>query len=148
MLSTLTRAFSGASRRALAPAARNAVRTAMVSRAQSTDKAEPMSRDVTRLTYHSRKRGILETTLILSAFADTNLTRLSAADMADYEHIIMSNAWTEWDLYRYLTAKDDRLDAPEELRALPVFWRIREMVQQKGGVAKRQKESASQTTTS
>jgi succinate dehydrogenase flavin-adding protein (antitoxin of CptAB toxin-antitoxin module) len=99
-----------------------------------TDASFKRTRDITRLTYHSRKRGILETTLIFSAFADKHLPQLSEADLADYEFILTCNTWSEWDLYRYLTAKEDRLDAPENLRKMPVFWKIREMVHQSGGI--------------
>ncbi|KAI9591173.1 hypothetical protein BDF19DRAFT_339964, partial [Syncephalis fuscata] len=91
----------------------------------------------TRLTYHSRKRGILETTLILSRFAEDHLPLLSSSDRADYELLIMSNDWSEWDLYHYLTADEHRLDAPDEVRAWPVFWKIREMIKQEGGVVAR-----------
>ncbi|RKP23240.1 Flavinator of succinate dehydrogenase-domain-containing protein, partial [Syncephalis pseudoplumigaleata] len=101
----------------------------------ATDDAR--SRTITRLTYHSRKRGILETTLILSRFADDHLAALSDEDRADYEQLIMSNDWSEWDLYRYLTADEQRLDAPEQVRAWPVFWQLREMIKQDGGVVAR-----------
>lgn len=94
------------------------------------------SRDITRLTYHSRKRGILETTLIFSAFADARLAKLSARDLADYEAILTCNTWSEWDLYHYLVVPEDRLDAPQDLKDRPVFWMVREMVHQQGGVVK------------
>ncbi|KAI8050260.1 hypothetical protein BDF22DRAFT_144700 [Syncephalis plumigaleata] len=104
---------------------------------QNSEMTQEVSRDITRLTYHSRKRGILETTLILSRFAEDRLSSLSDQDRADYEQLIMSNDWSEWDLYRYLTADESRLDAPEQVCALPVFWQIREMIKQEGGVVNR-----------
>jgi succinate dehydrogenase assembly factor 2 len=104
---------------------------------QNSTMSQEVSRDITRLTYHSRKRGILETTLILSRFADDHLASLSDQDRTDYERLIMSNDWSEWDLYRYLTADEHRLDVPDQVRAWPVFWQIREMLKQKGGVANR-----------
>ena len=45
--------------------------------------------DVTRarLLYQSRKRGILETDLLLSTFAHEHLSTMSASEMREYDHV-------------------------------------------------------------
>jgi succinate dehydrogenase assembly factor 2 len=43
-----------------------------------------------RLLYQSRKRGILETDLLLSTFANKHLSRMSEAEMREYDKVDFS----------------------------------------------------------
>lgn len=48
----------------------------------------------------SRKRGTLESDLLLSTFADTNLPRMTTAQMAQYDLFLDEN---DWDIYYWAT---------------------------------------------
>ncbi|KAI0842516.1 DUF339-domain-containing protein [Hypoxylon sp. FL0890] len=68
---------------------------------------EPMRRtgedDVTmraRLVYQSRKRGTLESDLLLSTFADVYLPKMSREQMAQYDRFLDEN---DWDIYYWAT---------------------------------------------
>ncbi|EPS36216.1 hypothetical protein H072_10283 [Dactylellina haptotyla CBS 200.50] len=73
-----------------------------------------------RLVYQSRKRGILETDLLLSTFADENLSRMTVAQMQEYDSFLDEN---DWDIYYWCTQdapvnvvdnKDSSADIPTE----------------------------------
>ncbi|CUS07907.1 unnamed protein product [Tuber aestivum] len=53
-----------------------------------------------RLLYQSRKRGILETDLLLSTFADENLGKMSMAQLDAYDRFLDEN---DWDIYYWAT---------------------------------------------
>jgi len=53
-----------------------------------------------RLVYQSRKRGILETDLLLSTFADKNLPKMSVDQMREYDAFLDEN---DWDIYYWCT---------------------------------------------
>ncbi|KAK6530275.1 succinate dehydrogenase assembly factor 2 [Orbilia ellipsospora] len=53
-----------------------------------------------RLVYQSRKRGILETDLLLSTFADENLSRMTVVQMQEYDKFLDEN---DWDIYYWCT---------------------------------------------
>ncbi|KAK4697738.1 succinate dehydrogenase assembly factor 2, partial [Lecanoromycetidae sp. Uapishka_2] len=53
-----------------------------------------------RLLYQSRKRGTLESDLLLSTFADTNLPRMSKKQLEQYDHFLDEN---DWDIYYWAT---------------------------------------------
>ncbi|TPX49874.1 hypothetical protein SeLEV6574_g01223 [Synchytrium endobioticum] len=54
-----------------------------------------------RLLYMSRKRGILETDLLLSTFAKDHLPTMSMQEMAHYDALLEEN---DWDIYYWATA--------------------------------------------
>ncbi|KAF2729858.1 putative succinate dehydrogenase assembly factor 2, mitochondrial, partial [Polyplosphaeria fusca] len=53
-----------------------------------------------RLLYQSRKRGTLESDLLLSTFADTNLAHMSASQLQQYDLFLDEN---DWDIYYWAT---------------------------------------------
>ncbi|KAF4541122.1 TPR domain-containing protein [Lasiodiplodia theobromae] len=53
-----------------------------------------------RLIYQSRKRGILESDLLLSTFADANLGSMSAEELREYDRFLDEN---DWDIYYWAT---------------------------------------------
>ncbi|OQD90696.1 hypothetical protein PENANT_c001G05554 [Penicillium antarcticum] len=78
-----------------------------------TFKVEPLKRtgeDVTtkraRLLYQSRKRGILESDLLLSTFADVYLAKMDHDQLVEYDRFLDEN---DWDIYYWATQ-----DAPIE----------------------------------
>ncbi|KAI0205932.1 Flavinator of succinate dehydrogenase-domain-containing protein [Astrocystis sublimbata] len=56
-----------------------------------------------RLVYQSRKRGILETDLLLSTFADQYLPAMSQEQMAQYDLFLDEN---DWDIYYWATQEE------------------------------------------
>ncbi|KAF7545175.1 hypothetical protein G7046_g9621 [Stylonectria norvegica] len=74
-------------------------------------KIEPLRRvgedDATtraRLVYQSRKRGTLESDLLLSTFAATHLSTLSPKLLEQYDLFLDEN---DWDIYYWATQKED-----------------------------------------
>ncbi|KAK6431784.1 Succinate dehydrogenase assembly factor 2 mitochondrial [Oleoguttula sp. CCFEE 5521] len=72
-----------------------------------TFKVEPLRRtgedDNTmraRLIYQSRKRGTLESDLLLSTFADANLGRMTSSQLKQYDIFLDEN---DWDIYYWVT---------------------------------------------
>ncbi|KAJ5898943.1 succinate dehydrogenase assembly factor 2 [Penicillium taxi] len=72
-----------------------------------TFKVEPLKRvgeDITtkraRLLYQSRKRGILESDLLLSTFADVYLGKMTAEQLQEYDSFLDEN---DWDIYYWST---------------------------------------------
>ncbi|MCJ1383800.1 succinate dehydrogenase assembly factor 2 [Xylographa soralifera] len=53
-----------------------------------------------RLLYQSRKRGTLESDLLLSTFADTNLSTMSMKQLQQYDLFLDEN---DWDIYYWAT---------------------------------------------
>ncbi|KAK7509253.1 TPR repeat protein-like protein [Phyllosticta citriasiana] len=53
-----------------------------------------------RLTYQSRKRGILESDLLLSTFADAYLGQMTQKQLQDYDRFLDEN---DWDIYYWAT---------------------------------------------
>ncbi|RDW82129.1 succinate dehydrogenase assembly factor 2 [Coleophoma cylindrospora] len=53
-----------------------------------------------RLLYQSRKRGTLESDLLMSTFADTYLPKMTPAQMAQYDLFLDEN---DWDIYYWAT---------------------------------------------
>ncbi|OCL11657.1 DUF339-domain-containing protein [Glonium stellatum] len=53
-----------------------------------------------RLLYQSRKRGTLESDLLLSTFADANLATMTSAQLQQYDRFLDEN---DWDIYYWTT---------------------------------------------
>ncbi|KAG7288603.1 hypothetical protein NEMBOFW57_004957 [Staphylotrichum longicolle] len=62
-----------------------------------------------RLLYQSRKRGTLESDLLLSTFASTRLATMTPAQLAEYDRFLDEN---DWDIYYWAT--QDPADAPTQ----------------------------------
>ncbi|RKO87460.1 Flavinator of succinate dehydrogenase-domain-containing protein [Blyttiomyces helicus] len=71
-----------------------------------------------RLVYASRKRGILETDLILSTFARDHLAALSEAELNEYDVLLEEN---DWDIYYWVT---EGRPAPTKVTDMTVFHKI------------------------
>ncbi|KAG6861315.1 hypothetical protein C0995_001634 [Termitomyces sp. Mi166 len=69
-----------------------------------------------RLVYQSRKRGTLESDLLLSTFAKDNLNSMSEAEMLEYDRLLDE---ADWDIYYWATGK----------RAPPERWSNSEILQ-------------------
>ncbi|KAH8599281.1 Flavinator of succinate dehydrogenase-domain-containing protein [Bisporella sp. PMI_857] len=53
-----------------------------------------------RLLYQSRKRGTLESDLLMSTFADSHLSKMTPSQMAQYDKFLDEN---DWDIYYWAT---------------------------------------------
>ncbi|KAJ5544701.1 hypothetical protein N7535_006911 [Penicillium sp. DV-2018c] len=81
-----------------------------------TFKVEPLKREGeevatkrARLLYQSRKRGILESDLLLSTFADVYLAKMSPEQLVEYDSFLDEN---DWDIY-YWATQDPPENVPE-----------------------------------
>ncbi|KAF8068814.1 Flavinator of succinate dehydrogenase-domain-containing protein [Lyophyllum atratum] len=73
-----------------------------------------------RLVYQSRKRGTLESDLLLSTFARDHLNTMSEAEMREYDRLLDE---ADWDIYYWATGKrtpPERWTDSEILRRLAV----------------------------
>ncbi|KAG5646727.1 hypothetical protein DXG03_002409 [Asterophora parasitica] len=73
-----------------------------------------------RLVYQSRKRGTLESDLLLSTFARDHLNTMSEGEMREYDRLLDE---ADWDIYYWATGKrtpPERWLASEILRRLAV----------------------------
>jgi succinate dehydrogenase assembly factor 2 len=89
---------------------------------------EDIEKKRARLVYQSRKRGILETDLILSTFANKYLYKFSEEELAEYDQLLDV---PDWDIYYYVTNKKP---APEQLEKSTVFQKLKEHVKNDGKV--------------
>ncbi|KAJ9075910.1 Succinate dehydrogenase assembly factor 2 mitochondrial [Entomophthora muscae] len=78
-----------------------------------------------RLVYQCRKRGILETDLILSTFAKEHLSKLSHEDCKDLDRLLEEN---DWDIYYWAT--EERVPPPK-IADLNVFKLLRDHAKNK-----------------
>lgn len=74
---------------------------------------EPTETKRARLFYQSRKRGILETCVILGKFGKEYLHTLSREELEDYDQFMNEN---DWDIFYWIT------DAPDSPRPCPERW--------------------------
>ncbi|KAL1974876.1 hypothetical protein VTN31DRAFT_5080 [Thermomyces dupontii] len=96
-----------------------------------TFKVEPIRRqgeDIStmraRLLYQSRKRGILETDLLLSTFADAHLGNMTREQLEQYDRFLDEN---DWDIYYWATqeakpkdtSSSSATDADSQVRDTP-----------------------------
>ena len=86
-------------------------------------KNEPVETKRRRLLYQSRKRGILETDLLLSRFADPPLTKMTEEELNEYDTLLDE---MDWDIYYWATKN-------YKITPLPDRWkhsRVLRMLQQ------------------
>ena len=81
-----------------------------------------------RLLYQSRKRGILETDLLLSTFAKKNLRTMTEAEMKEYDKLLDE---PDWEIYYWAT---ERKPAPEEWKNSTILGMLKEHVRNDGRV--------------
>jgi succinate dehydrogenase assembly factor 2 len=70
-----------------------------------------------RLIYSSRKRGILESDLLLSTFIKKYLDSLTPVQLAEYDELLNEN---DWDIYYWATGARN---VPERIQKLS-FWSV------------------------
>lgn len=64
-----------------------------------------------RLLYQSRKRGILESDLLLSRFAKKNLQHFDMAQLKEYDELLDE---PDWDIYYWATENYDTTPLPDK----------------------------------
>ncbi|KAI0012596.1 DUF339-domain-containing protein [Xylariaceae sp. FL0662B] len=69
-----------------------------------------------RLVYQSRKRGILESDLLLSTFADKYLSSMTREQMAEYDQFLDEN---DWDIYYWATQEPPPLSSSSSSSSSP-----------------------------
>lgn len=84
-----------------------------------------------RLTYQSRKRGILECDLLLSTFAREELSTMSHADLMEYDKFLDE---PDWDIYYWSTGKRT---PPERWANSPLLDKLRTHARNEGKVVRR-----------
>ncbi|KAF9996153.1 succinate dehydrogenase assembly factor 2 [Entomortierella chlamydospora] len=82
------------------------------------DPNEPLETIRARLTYQSRKRGILETDLILSTFAKEYLGEMTIEECRRFDKFMDE---PDWDIYYWVTGKKE---VPERWKGDLVFEKI------------------------
>lgn len=82
-----------------------------------------------RLFYQSRKRGILETCLILSNFTKEHIPTMTRSELDQLERLMDCN---DWDLYYWATETEGAvLPCPEDIEKLPVMQKLRKAIAQR-----------------
>ncbi|CAR26250.1 hypothetical protein ZYGR_0H00580 [Zygosaccharomyces rouxii] len=72
---------------------------------------EPLDRKRARLIYQSRKRGILETDLLLGGFAAKYLKEMTPEQLAEYDSLLDE---LDWDIYYWATKNYETSPIPEK----------------------------------
>ncbi|KDR80278.1 hypothetical protein GALMADRAFT_223166 [Galerina marginata CBS 339.88] len=84
-----------------------------------------------RLVYQSRKRGTLESDLLLSTFARDNLSTMSEAEMMEYDKMLDE---PDWDIYYWSTGKRT---PPERWANSPLLEKLRVHARNEGKVVRK-----------
>ncbi|KAJ1741865.1 Succinate dehydrogenase assembly factor 2 mitochondrial [Coemansia sp. RSA 1086] len=79
-----------------------------------------------RLQYQMRKRGILETDLLLSTFAAEHLGQLSRGEMQELDSLLSN---IDWDIFYWATGKTR---PPPQVCSMAVFQKLREHARRRG----------------
>ncbi len=76
-----------------------------------------------RLLYQSRKRGILETDLLLSRFADRYLIKMTEAELNEYDKLLDE---MDWDIYYWATKNYKITPLPDRWKHSKVLGMLQE----------------------
>ncbi|KAI9501513.1 Succinate dehydrogenase assembly factor 2 mitochondrial [Coemansia spiralis] len=79
-----------------------------------------------RLQYQMRKRGILETDLLLSTFASEQLKLLSREELDDLDSLLSN---VDWDIFYWATGKST---PPESVQLMAVFQKLKQHASKRG----------------
>ncbi|KAJ2059407.1 Succinate dehydrogenase assembly factor 2 mitochondrial [Coemansia sp. S146] len=79
-----------------------------------------------RLLYQMRKRGILETDLLLSTFASEHLAGLETRELVDLDSLLSN---IDWDIFYWATNKTP---APEVVQSMSVFQKLKDHAAKRG----------------
>ncbi|KAL1923418.1 uncharacterized protein VTP21DRAFT_8398 [Calcarisporiella thermophila] len=85
----------------------------------------PISQKRARLIYQSRKRGILETDLLLSTFAHKYLDTFTSAELDEYDSLLEE---PDWDIYAWATGGKK---IPEQWRKSKILTMLQEHTKNK-----------------
>ncbi|EEQ37163.1 putative succinate dehydrogenase assembly factor [Clavispora lusitaniae] len=83
-----------------------------------------------RLTYQSRKRGILESDLLLSRFAKKHLHTFNMEQLDEYDSLLDE---ADWDIYYWATGNYDVTPIPEKWKNSEVMKKLQEDTQNNSG---------------
>lgn len=78
---------------------------------------------IARLVYQSRKRGILESDLLLSRFAKKHLKTFSEVDLDEYDKLLDE---PDWDIYYWATQNYDVTPLPDKWKDSKVLLMLQE----------------------
>ncbi|KAK9452170.1 Flavinator of succinate dehydrogenase-domain-containing protein [Limtongia smithiae] len=92
---------------------------------------EPIETKRARLLYQSRKRGILETDLLLSRFAKEYLAGFGAPELEEYDKLLDEY---DWDIYYWVT---DAKPLPKEWQNSKIFGMLKAQVAREANEATR-----------
>ncbi|KAI5123245.1 hypothetical protein M0805_001334 [Coniferiporia weirii] len=92
---------------------------------------EPIENMRARLVYQSRKRGTLETDLLLSTFAQENLRTMQEAELREYDKLLDE---PDWDIYYWSTEKRP---PPERWGNSSILEKLRQHARNEGKVIRR-----------
>lgn len=81
-----------------------------------------------RLLYQSRKRGILETDLLLSRFAEQYLKTMTVAEMEEYDQLLDEQ---DWDIYYWATKNEHMKPCPEKWEKSELMAKLRVLAENK-----------------
>lgn len=98
--------------------------------ANSRIKIEPIKRTgetketkIARLVYQSRKRGILESDLLLSRFAKKYLNTFTEAELEEYDQLLDE---PDWDIYYWATKNYDVTPLPDRWKESKILKLLQE----------------------
>lgn len=83
-----------------------------------------------RLTYQSRKRGILESDLLLSRFAKKHLHTFNMEQLDEYDSLLDE---ADWDIYYWATGNYDVTPLPEKWKNSKIMKQLQEDAQSNSG---------------
>ena len=81
-----------------------------------------------RLLYQSRKRGILETDLLLSRYAKLYLKDMTREELEEYDKLLDE---PDWDIFYWATRNENIKPCPERWVKSPVMEKLRELAENK-----------------
>jgi succinate dehydrogenase assembly factor 2 len=81
-----------------------------------------------RLLYQSRKRGILETDLLLSRFAEKYLKDMTLEQMEEYDQLLDEQ---DWDIYYWATRNEVIKPCPERWEKSELMAKLRDLAENK-----------------
>ncbi|KAJ7064816.1 mitochondrial protein [Mycena amicta] len=87
---------------------------------------EPLATLRARLVYQSRKRGTLESDLILSTFARDNLSEMTEMELKEYDKLLDE---ADWDIYYWAT---EERPTPERWANSPILQRLKTHARNEG----------------
>ncbi|CEP61227.1 succinate dehydrogenase assembly factor SDH5 LALA0_S02e09604g [Lachancea lanzarotensis] len=101
---------------------------------------ETLERKKARLVYQSRKRGILETDLLLSRFAAKYLDSMTAEELEEYDSLLDE---LDWDIYYWATKKYDVTPLPEKFQDSKLLKKLQDFSENREKVVMRMPDLSS-----